>query len=119
MVNRCSHMENLTKKNVEIPETGISVNQQTSVRSNDSVLNHFLLHENDVKESIDKLGVVLEYLVGLLYKDEAAIVEYVKNFAQNDVFLLTYVTDANSCLRDILFSLEDEKGNKTLFPAKN
>ena len=105
-------MKNFTTKSVEIPQTGISVNQQTSVRSDDSVLNNFLLHENDVKESIDKLGVVLEYLVGLLNKDEAAILKYVKNFVQNDVFLLTYVADANSCLRDILFALKDEKGKK-------
>ena len=95
-----------------MPQAQTCDNQQASVRSNDAVLNNFLLHENDISESINKLGVVLEYLVGLLDKDEAAIVKYVKNFVQNDVFLLTYVADANSCLRDILFALKDEKGEK-------
>ena len=105
-------MKNFTTKSVEIPQTGISDNQQTSVRSDESVLNYFLFYENDIKESINKLGVVLEYLVGLLDKNEDAIVEYVKNFVQNDVFLLTYVADANRCLRDILFIMEEKNVKK-------
>ena len=53
--------------------------------------------QGDCKQSVDRLGVVLEDMVNMLDLDGSGI----------DVFLIQYVVSARQCLRAILQLLED------------
>ncbi|MBR1502460.1 MAG: hypothetical protein IJ618_01080 [Prevotella sp.] len=56
---------------------------------------------NDLRMSSDKLGVVLEELVGMLDLDGKGIA----------VYLLQYVAEARRTLRDVIDDLEDHIGS--------
>lgn len=94
-----------------MPQAELSGNQESNVSTND-ILRNLRYQETEIKESIDRLGVVLEYLIEVHDLPEPEIVNYVKLNLQGDTFLLSYAAKASRCLRDLLFLLEDEKGKK-------
>ena len=99
--------KNSTK--VEIFQAQPCDNQLSGVSNKYASILKVLCDQNtEVKDSVEKLGVVLEYFAGTISLDEAALADYVKNFPQEDVFLLTYVADANKCLREILYTIEED-----------
>ena len=89
-----------------LPQEKYESNSSSVSDKNASVIQFLNEQRTDIKNSIEKLGVVLEYLVGFLGLDEKGIVEYTKNFIQNDTFLLTNVADASKSLRNILFLID-------------
>ena len=94
--------------NIQFPEKEYESNTSSVTDKNASVIQLLTDQRTDIKNSIEKLGVVLEYLVGFLALNEKGIVEYTKNFIQNDTFLLTNVADASKSLRNILFLIDED-----------
>ena len=94
--------------NIQFPQEECESNVPSVSDKNASVIQFLAEQRSDIKNSIEKLGVVLEYLVGFLALNEKGIVEYTKNFIQNDTFLLTNVTDATKTLRNMLFVIEED-----------
>lgn len=94
--------------NIQFPQEECESNVPSVSDKNASVIQFLTEQRSDIKNSIEKLGVVLEYLVGFLAFDEKGIVEYTKNFIQNDTFLLTNVADATKTLRNMLFLIEED-----------
>ena len=94
--------------NIQFPEKEYESNTSSVTDKNASVIQFLTDQRTDIKNSIEKLGVVLEYLVGFLALNEKGIVEYTKNFIQNDTFLLTNVADATKTLRNMLFLIEED-----------
>ena len=91
-----------------LPQEKYESNSSSVSDKNASVIQFLNEQRTDIKNSIETLGVVLEYLVGFLGLDEKGIVEYTKNFIQNDTFLLTNVADATKTLRNMLFLIEED-----------
>ena len=94
--------------NIQFPQEECESNVPSVSDKNASVIQFLTEQRSDIKNSIEKLGVVLEYLVGFLALNEKGIVEYTKNFIQNDTFLLTNVADATKTLRNMLFLIEED-----------
>lgn len=94
--------------NIQFPQDKYESNAPSVSDKNASVIQFLTEQRSDIKNSIEKLGVVLEYLVGFLGLDQKGIVEYTKNFIQNDTFLLTNVADASKSLRNMLFLIEED-----------
>ena len=94
--------------NIQFPQEECESNVPSVSDKNDSVIQFLTEQRSDIKNSIEKLGVVLEYLVGFLALTEKGIVEYTKNFIQNDTFLLTNVADASRTLQNMLFLIEED-----------
>ena len=73
-----------------------------------TILSSLREYQSDCKESVDRLGVVLEDMVNMLDLDGSGI----------DVFLIQYVVGARQCLRAILQLLEDP-GPKEVSPDES
>lgn len=106
-------MKELQSKNAEMSQAELSGNQESCVSTNDTkILRNLRYQQTDIKESIDRLGMVLEFLIEVHDLPESEIANYVKFNLQGDIFLLSHVAKASRCLRDLLFLMQDEKGKK-------
>ena len=72
-----------------------------------TILSSLREYQSDCKESVDRLGVVLEDMVNMLDLDGSGI----------DIFLIQYVVGARQCLRAIL-QLLDDPGPKGISSAE-
>ena len=68
-----------------LPQEKYESNSSSVSDKNASVIQFLNEQRTDINNSIEKLGVVLEYLVGFLGLDEKGIVEYTKNFIQSQL----------------------------------
>lgn len=101
MVYRCSNMKE--EKNDAVATTMMveGLTGERPVNEMDiAVLNDLYGRINDLRKSSEKLGIVLEDLVGMLYPDGKGIAVYIPQ----------YVAEARRSLRDIIVELEDHVG---------
>ena len=101
-VYRCSKMKE--KKNDAVLTTMMveGLTGERPVNEMDiAALNDLYCRIDDLRKSSDKLGVVLEELVGMLDLDGKGIA----------VYLLQYVAEARRTLRDVIVELEDHVGS--------
>lgn len=96
-------MDTITKKTEEIPYNGISETQVSTSKWDAITLQALREQQPCYKDSVEKLGVVLEDLVNMLDLDGTGI----------NVYLLQYVADARQSLRAILQILDDETPEKS------
>jgi hypothetical protein len=86
------------QKKAESPQNGISENQQGCMSDLDAKTLESLRDLQPIcKDSIDKLGIVLDDMVNMQDLDGSGI----------DVYLLHYVVNARQCLRAILQILDE------------
>ena len=90
-------MANAVEKMRQVSAELDSVNGVTLSDWDATTLNSIREYQPDCKQSVDRLGVVLEDMVNMLDLDGSGI----------DVFLIQYVVGARQCLRAILQLLED------------
>lgn len=101
MVYRCSNMKEEKKDAVATTMMVEGLTGERPVNEMDiAVLNDLYGRINDLRKSSEKLGIVLEDLVGLLYPDGKGI----------PVYLPQYVAEARRSLRDVIDELEDHVG---------
>lgn len=101
MVYRCSNMKEEKKDAVATTMMVEGLTGERPVNEMDiAVLNDLYGRINNLRKSSEKLGIVLEDLVGLLYPDGKGI----------PVYLPQYVAEARRSLRDVIDELEDHVG---------
>ena len=98
---RCSNMKEETNEAVATTMMVEGLTGERPINEMDvAALSGLYGRINEFRESSEKLGVVLEELVGMLDLDGKGIA----------VYLLQYVAEARRTLRDVIVELEDHIG---------